>query len=319
MISHLSPAVSIADLRVRYRDFEALGGVSLSVAAGEILAILGPNGAGKTTLVRTCATLVQPSSGSVRIDGHDVVTDAAQVRQRIGLTGQYAALDDDLTARENLELMGALLGVPERVRRAGHLIDQLDLSDIAERRIGTLSGGSRRKADLAASMVGSPTVLFLDEPTTGLDPRARLKLWDAIEDLRSTGTAVVLTTQYLEEAERLANRIILINHGQVVAEGTPDELKARLGGRVVHLRLADKDHVPGLRQALAAIVHVGPDMKIDARTGDIDVVVPDAVTAARVVAEASRLQLPLAEIAISTPSLDDVFLHLTETVGAMPA
>jgi len=167
-------------------------------------------------------------------------------------------------------------------------------------------------------MVGHPTVLFLDEPTTGLDPRARLRLWDAIEDLRSAGTTIVLTTQYLEEADRLANRIIVINHGQIVAEGTPDALKARVGGRIVHMQLVDPAHIPHLHETLAAI-DVRSEASLNAVTGEVHLAVPDAVTAARVIAEASRLQLPLAEIAVTAPSLDDVFLHLTETPGAMPA
>jgi ABC-2 type transport system ATP-binding protein len=315
------PTVQIEDLHVHYGSVEALRGVSLSAAPGEIVAVLGPNGAGKTTLVRTCATLVQPTSGQVWIAGYDIAGEVAQVRRRIGLTGQYAALDTDLTVRENLELMGALIGVTASAQRASRLIHELDLGNIAARRVGALSGGSRRKADLAASMVGHPLVLFLDEPTTGLDPRARLRLWEAIEALRSAGTTIVLTTQYLEEADRLANRIIVVNHGRIIAEGTPDQLKARVGGRVVQLRLEERAHAAQLCRALTDLVDVSynPSNGIDDSTGELQFTVADAGTAARVIAEASRLGLPMADISVTAPSLDDVFFHLTDIEEASPA
>ena len=224
----------VEDLHVAYGTTWALDGVDVEVARGSTLGVLGHNGAGKTTLIRVLTTLVRPNAGRVAVDGFDVVADADQVRRRIGVTGQYAGLDEFLTGRENLELIGRLIGLGGRAReRAGDLVDRLDLGDVAGRRVGELSGGSRRRIDLAASLVGSPSVLFLDEPTTGLDPTARTALWQVVDELTASGTTVVLTTQYLEEADRLADDIVVLDHGRVAAHGTPAELKRLVGGKVV--------------------------------------------------------------------------------------
>ena len=206
----------------------------MAVEAGSTLGVLGHNGAGKTTLIRVLTTLIRPTAGRVLIDGFDVVTDADRVRSRIGVTGQYAGLDEFLTGRENLELVARLSGLGPTARaRADDLVTRLDLAEIADRRVGTLSGGSRRRIDLAVSLVAAPSVLFLDEPTTGLDPIARAALWDVVGELNATGTTVVLTTQYLDEADRLADEIVVLDHGQVAAHGTPNDLKRLVGGKVV--------------------------------------------------------------------------------------
>ena len=209
-------------------------GSTSTLVTGSTLAVLGHNGAGKTTLIRVLTTLVRPDGGRALIDGFDVVGQAEQVRQRIGVTGQYAGLDEFLTGRENLELIGRLSGLGRAARRrAGELIERMALDDLAERRVGEMSGGSRRRIDLAASLVGSPSVLFLDEPTTGLDPTARAALWDVVDELTASGTTVVLTTQYLDEADRLADQIVVLDHGRIAARGTPAELKQLVGGKVV--------------------------------------------------------------------------------------
>ncbi|WP_231611794.1 ABC transporter ATP-binding protein, partial [Rhodococcus sp. CX] len=229
-----APAVVVEDLHVAYGKTWALDGVDLEAAAGTTVGVLGHNGAGKTTLIRTLTTLVTPTIGRVQVDGLDVVADATAVRRRIGVTGQYAGLDEFLTARENLELIGRLTGLRRTARpRADALIERLGLHEYATRRVGELSGGSRRRIDLAASLVGSPSVLFLDEPTTGLDPIARTGLWEVVEELTAAGTTVVLTTQYLEEADRLADHIVVLRSGRVAARGTPSDLKRIVGGKVL--------------------------------------------------------------------------------------
>ena len=214
----MSAAVHTEDLRVKYAATTALAGIDVDAATGSTLAVLGHNGAGKTTLIRVLTTLVRPDGGRASIDGFDVVGQSEQVRQRIGVTGQYAGLDEFLTGRENLELIGRLSGLGRAARRrTGELIERMALDDLAERRVGEMSGGSRRRIDLAASLVGSPSVLFLDEPTTGLDPTARAALWDVIDELTAAGTTVVLTTQYLDEADRLADQIVVLDHGRIAA------------------------------------------------------------------------------------------------------
>ena len=235
-------AIVVEDLRVRFGDTRALDGVSFTVARGTVLGLLGPNGAGKTTAVRVLTTLLRPDSGRASVSGIDVVARPAAVRHRIGLAGQYAAVDENLTGRENLQLFGTLYRLGRGAdARAAELLERFDLVDAADRVARTYSGGMRRRLDLAASLVNRPEVLFLDEPTTGLDPRSRLALWDVIADLVDGGTTLLLTTQYLEEADRLADRIAVIDGGRVIAEGTADELKAGAGGQLVALRVAADD------------------------------------------------------------------------------
>src|SRR6266498_2594344 len=228
-------------LSKRFGDTRALAGVDLAVPTGSVLGLLGPNGAGKTTAVRVLATLLRPDEGRAAVGGYDVLREAHQVRQLVGLTGQYAAVDENLTGTENLLLIGRLLGLSRREarRRAGELLDDFGLSDAADRATKTYSGGMRRRLDLAASLVGRPRILFLDEPTTGLDPRARLELWTIVRGLVRSGSTVLLTTQYLDEADALADNIAVIDHGKVIATGTPDELKAKTGAQTLAVRPAE--------------------------------------------------------------------------------
>ncbi|QSE87959.1 ATP-binding cassette domain-containing protein (plasmid) [Rhodococcus pseudokoreensis] len=305
-----APAVLVEDLHVAYGTTWALDGVDLEAAAGTTLGVLGHNGAGKTTLIRTLTTLVRPTVGRVQIEGLDVVAAADQVRRRIGVTGQYAGLDEFLTARENLELIGRLTGLRRTAARvrADALIDRLGLDEYATRRVGELSGGSRRRIDLAASLAGSPSVLFLDEPTTGLDPIARTGLWDVVDELTDAGTTVVLTTQYLEEADRLADHIVVLSRGRVAARGTPAELKRIVGGKVVSAT------VPAGQ--LAALPFIPDADRVDADRVRVSVTVDDAPTATELVAHLHRGGIEVTDLDVTSPSLDDVFTHLAHTPGA---
>jgi ABC-2 type transport system ATP-binding protein len=283
----MTAAVRLQDVTVDFGPVRALDEISLTVDEGAIVGVLGHNGAGKTTAIRVAATLLRPASGDVRILGIDAVRHPEQVRRHVGVTGQYAGLDDYLTARENLALLGRLVGLGRRsLRRADELLERLDLCELADRRVGALSGGSRRRVDLAASLVGEPTVLFLDEPTTGLDPVARTSFWTEIRRVASRGTAVVLTTQYLEEADQLADRIAVIDHGRVVATGTPAELKGIVGGKVVRARVPMNGRMTTVNHAVA-----------------------DASAAAALVQDL-RASTDLEDLEVSSPSLDDVFHHL---------
>ncbi|MCU0482804.1 MAG: ATP-binding cassette domain-containing protein [Chloroflexi bacterium] len=306
------PAVLLDGVRKSYRAVEALRGLDLAAAPGTILGLLGPNGAGKTTAVRILATLLEPDAGHARVAGHDCVREPDVVRSLIGLTGQYAAVDENLTGRENLELVGRLLhlGRTTARARADELLLAFGLAEAGGRTARTYSGGMRRRLDLAASLVGHPAVLFLDEPTTGLDPRSRLALWEVIERLRAEGTTILLTTQYLEEADRLADRIAVIDLGRVIAEGTADELKTRLGGDVIDLRLdpaADFGAaVERVRPLAAGTVRADADARrihLPVRNGSE--VLPEVV---RVVDADGPV---IIELALHRPSLDDVFLALT--------
>ncbi|WP_435592665.1 ATP-binding cassette domain-containing protein [Nocardia sp. bgisy118] len=305
-----TPAVVVEDLHVAYGRTWALDGVDLEAAAGTTIGVLGHNGAGKTTLIRALTTLVRPTIGRVEIGGLDVVADATEVRRRIGVTGQYAGLDEFLTARENLELIGRLAGLRRGAARAcaDALIDRLGLHEYATRRVGELSGGSRRRVDLAASLVGDPSVLFLDEPTTGLDPLARAGLWDVVDELTTAGTTVVLTTQYLEEADRLADHIVVLSRGRVAARGTPAELKRIVGGKVLHATLP-------IHQ-IADLPFTPDSDRVDGTRVRVSVTVDDARTATALVADLHRGGIDVADLDVTSPSLDDVFTHLAHTTGA---
>jgi ABC-2 type transport system ATP-binding protein len=306
-------------LKKRFGATEALRGVDFDVPRGTVLGLLGPNGAGKTTAVRILTTLLRPDSGRAVVDGLDVLVDPRGVRTRIGVTGQYAAVDERLTGRENLEHVGRLFHMrpPEARQRAGELLDRFDLVDAAERVVKGYSGGMRRRLDVAMSLISRPSVLFLDEPTTGLDPRSRLGMWELIEELVAEGTTTVLTTQYLDEAERLADQIVVIDHGQVIARGTADELKTEIGGERVEVtieRPEDLDAVVGLLGTFArgAGSGVGGAAKIDREARSVMMPVPESHgIVPAVVRLLDDKGIGVTDVVVRRPTLDDVFLQLT--------
>jgi ABC-2 type transport system ATP-binding protein len=307
------PAILAEGLVKSFGEVRALRGVDLSVPHGTVLGVLGPNGAGKTTAVRILTTLLLPDGGRALVEGRDVVREAAAVRRSIGLSGQSAAIQEELTGRENLEIIGRLyhLSWPTARSRAVELLEQFDLSDAADRTAKTYSGGMQRRLDLAASLVGRPQVLFLDEPTTGLDPRSRLGMWEIIRSLVAGGTTLLLTTQYLDEADELADEIVVIDHGQVIAAGTSEELKGRVGGDVVEFTVPDRDR---LGDAATAITSIGEgEPHVDKETGVISVGVggrgSDALIDAVRGLDAAGVQTH--GLTLRRPSLDDVFLALT--------
>jgi ABC-2 type transport system ATP-binding protein len=296
-----------------FGDVHALNGVDLEVAPGMVFGLLGPNGAGKTTSVRILTTLLEPDGGRATVAGLDVVHDAEALRFRIGLAGQSAAVDENLTGLENLELVGRLyhLGKTESRRRGAEVLERFGLSEAADRTAKTYSGGMRRRLDVAASLVGRPQVLFLDEPTTGLDPRSRIDVWEFIRELQADGTTLLLTTQYLEEADQLTDRIAVIDEGRVIAEGTSDELKGRIGGEVLELHVTDRGATARAAQALDGLGD--GEHTVDPETGLVRI--QAGVDGTAVVFEAVRrldaADLRIDDIALHKPSLDDVFLALT--------
>jgi oleandomycin transport system ATP-binding protein len=298
-------------LTKRFGGTQALAGVDIAADSGQVLALLGPNGAGKTTIVRILSTLLKPDGGRASISGYDVVSDAVQVRQLIALTGQYASVDDELTGVENLIMICRLLGRsrPDARSRAQEMLERFSLTDAAGRAVKTYSGGMRRRLDLAASLLGEPEVLFLDEPTTGLDPRGRSQMWDTIREVLAGGATVLLTTQYLEEADELADKIAVIDHGVVVASGTPMDLKARTGSQTLEVRATDRRSTPHVAEAVAAIVGIRPDISSD--TGLVTVAISDPAIVPAIVRRLDDLGIVAAELALRLPSLDEVFLTLT--------
>jgi len=309
----MTNAIVAEGLVKRFGDTTALAGVDLAVRTGSVLGLLGPNGAGKTTAVRVLATLTRPDRGHATVGGYDVVRQAHQVRRLIGLTGQYASVDETLTGTENLILIGRLLGQTRRDSRAraAELLGRFRLDDAADKPAGKYSGGMRRRLDLAASLVGRPRLLYLDEPTTGLDPRSRNDMWDIIRDLVADGVTVLLTTQYLDEADVLADEIVVIDHGKVIATGTSVELKARTGAQALTVRpQLDTD-----RDAVAALVAMVASGAVDVRGSLITAPVTDPGALAHLVRRLDESGLAVAELALRSPSLDEVFLTLTGHVA----
>jgi ABC-2 type transport system ATP-binding protein len=316
-----SPAIETTDLAKSFGDNRAVDGVDLTVPSGAVYGLLGPNGAGKTTLVRMLATLLRPDGGAARVFGHDVVRDADAVRARVSLTGQYASVDEDLTGTENLILLARLLGHSRAQARgrAAQLLDAFGLTEAAARQVKKYSGGMRRRIDIAASILNTPDLLFLDEPTTGLDPRSRNQVWDIVRVVVANGTTVLLTTQYLDEADQLARRIAVIDHGRMIAEGTPGELKSSIGAGTVHLRLRDASQRPAAAEVRAAALGttVQPEadpVALTARASGSDTLA--AAQASRALALLADAGIVVDDFSLGQPSLDEVFLALTARQGA---
>jgi ABC-2 type transport system ATP-binding protein len=304
-------AIETEGLTKSFGATKAVAGVDLAVRAGTVYGVLGPNGAGKTTTVRMLATLLHPTAGTARVLGHDIVREAAAVRSKVALTGQLASVDDELTGRENLTLLGRLLGYSASAARArgSELLDAFGLADAADRLVKEYSGGMRRRLDIAASIVVTPDLLFLDEPTTGLDPRSRNQVWDIVRALVSGGTTVLLTTQYLEEADQLAERIAIIDHGRVIAEGTSGELKASVGSGGLRVRLRDPHVRPHAELVLARVL--GSPVLLESDPAVLSASAPDSEAATAAVGELARAGLAVGEFSFGQPSLDEVFLALT--------
>ncbi|MFF2552769.1 ATP-binding cassette domain-containing protein [Nocardia sp. NPDC058058] len=311
------PAVYVEDVRKSFGDVHALRGISFTAARGQVLGILGPNGAGKTTCVKILSTLLRPDSGIAKVAGHDVRKDAAAVRRSIMMTGQYAALDENLSGRENLELFGRLMGLPRKAarQRADALLEEFDLTSAGRRAVRHYSGGMRRRVDIACGLVVRPEVVFLDEPTTGLDPRSRQGVWDLVNALKTQGITVLLTTQYLEEADVLSDNIIVIDKGTVIAEGTADALKEKTGGSYCEVVPLDPTHLSRAADALGDLVPAG--VRAEVNGGDrLSIPAPEgAATLAEALRRLDTAGIELADIGLRRPSLDDVFLSLTGHSG----
>ena len=314
----MEPAIAASGLVKRFSDLPALDGLDLTVPPGTVFGLLGPNGAGKTTTVRILTTVLRPDAGRARVLGHDVVTEADAVRNLIGVAGQNAAVDENLTGRENLRLVGKLTHLPRQLvkERSGELLERFDLAAAADRPVRTYSGGMRRRLDLAASLMHRPPVLFLDEPTTGLDPRSRNDMWVVIEDMVADGATVLLTTQYLEEADRLADRLAVVDHGQIIAEGTPAGLKAGLGSTVIEIGMPGEGSALMALQALARLGVQPPTL--DGTT--VRLTVADGGPALLAALRALDAEgIGPTGVQLREPSLDDVFLSLTGRAAAAPA
>ncbi|MBF6328226.1 ATP-binding cassette domain-containing protein [Nocardia transvalensis] len=304
-------AIEASGLGKSFGAFTAVDGIDLQVPSGSVFALLGPNGAGKTTTVRMLATLLRPSRGSARIFGWDVVRDATAVRSMIGLTGQYASVDENLSAEENLRIFGRLLGLSRRaaVRRAEELLEQFELTAAAQRPAGALSGGMRRRLDLAATLITLPPLIFLDEPTTGLDPHTRMQMWQTVRSLVAGGVTILLTTQYLEEADVLADRIAVVDHGTIVAEGSADELKASVGEEVLRLELADPARLPTAVSIAERLS--GGTARVAPEGGSLSVPLHDVDRATKILVELRRAGVALRGFGVDRPDLNEVFLALT--------
>ena len=312
----MNDVITATGLVKRYKEVTALAGLDLRVAEGTVLGLLGPNGAGKTTAVSILSTLIEPDEGSATVAGADVLASPGEVRKRIGLSGQFAAVDEHLTGFENLDMIGRLYRMkrPASRERARELLDRFDLTDAADRPVKTYSGGMRRRLDLAGALVAEPPVLFLDEPTAGLDPRGRTDLWDVIRELVARGTTLLLTTQYLEEADQLADDILVIDHGRAIAQGTSDELKSMVGGERIEVTLTTTEHVPTARAILTELA-VG-----EVRVNDRGRTLTAPITGGAPVLTQALRQLdangiPIRDVGLRRPTLDDVFLSLTGHVA----
>jgi ABC-2 type transport system ATP-binding protein len=304
-------AIETSGLVKTFGETKALDGVDLAIRAGSVYGLLGPNGAGKTTTIRVLTTLLRPTAGRAQVLGRDVVREAAVVRQSVSLTGQYASVDEDLTGHENLVLVGRLLGLTwkDARRRATELLDAFGLSEAAGRQVRTFSGGMRRRIDIAASLVTHPEILFLDEPTTGLDPRSRNQVWELVRQIASDGTTVLLTTQYLEEADRLAERMAVVDHGRVIAEGTSRDLKASIGSSALHLQLVKQEQRAAAEAVIVRVLGNGLLPATDPTS--VAVKVSDAVVAKDLLGALSDANIQFTNFSLGTPSLDDVFFALT--------
>ncbi len=304
-------AIEAEGLAKRFKDVKALDGIDMVAREGTVFGLLGPNGAGKTTAIRVLSTLLKPDAGRASVGGYDVERQPREVRRQIGLTGQYAAVDELLSGKENLYMIGRLLGYPaaDARARAGELLQSFDLSDAAGKIVKTYSGGMRRRLDLAASLVGRPRFLYLDEPTTGLDPRSRLELWDIIRALVAEGTTVLLTTQYLEEADRLTDEIVVIDHGRVIAAGTPKQLKARIGSQVLQAQPVDTVDLPATEKILASFAREGESAHNDGQL--VTVPIADRSALGQAVRQLDDAGIAVDDLSLRRPSLDEVFLSLT--------